>query len=31
MKDKLSQSIQIDKEMAKELINLMVDTFDILD
>ena len=31
MKDKLSQSIQIGKEMAKELINLMVDTFDILD
>lgn len=31
MKDKLSQSIQVDKEMAKELIKLMVDTFDILD
>ena len=31
MKDKISQSIQVDKEMAKELIKLMMDTFDILD
>lgn len=31
MKDKISQSIQFDKEMAKELIKLMIDTFDILD
>ena len=28
MKDKLSQSIQIDKEMGKELIKLIMDTFD---
>lgn len=31
MKDKISQSIQVDKEMVKELIKLMMDTFDILD
>lgn len=30
MKDKISQSIQIDKETAKELIKLMIDVFDIL-
>lgn len=30
MKDKISQSVQIDKDMAKELIKLMIDTFDIL-
>ena len=29
--EKISQSIQVDKEMAKELIKLMMDTFDILD
>ena len=27
MKDKISQSIQFDKEMAKEFIKLMTDTF----
>lgn len=31
IKDKISQSIQLDKEMAKELIKIMMDTFDILD
>ena len=31
MKDKISQSIQIDKEMAKELIKLMIKAFDIFD
>lgn len=30
MKDKTSQSVQVDKEMAKELIKLLVDTFEIL-
>ena len=30
MKDKISQSIQVDKEMAKELIKLLMDTFEIL-
>ena len=28
-KDKISQSIQIDEEMAKELIKLLIDAFDI--
>lgn len=31
MKDKISQSIQIDKDTAKELIKLMMNIFDILD
>lgn len=31
MKDKISQSIQVDKEMAKELVKLLLDTFDILE
>ena len=31
LKDKLSMSIQFDNEMAKERINLLVYTFDILD
>lgn len=30
LKDKISQSIQLDKETAKELIRLMIDVFDIL-
>lgn len=30
LKDKISQSIQIDKEMAKELMKILIDTFDIL-
>ena len=30
LKDKISQSIQVDKETAKELIRLMIDVFDIL-
>lgn len=30
MKDKISQSVQIDEDMAKELIKLMIDTFDLL-
>ena len=30
LKDKISQSIQVDKETAKELIKIMMDTFDIL-
>ena len=30
LKDKISQSIQIDKEMAKESIEILVDTFEIL-
>lgn len=31
MKNKISQSIQIDKDTAKELIKLMMNIFDILD
>ncbi|MDD6082731.1 MAG: methionyl-tRNA formyltransferase [Oscillospiraceae bacterium] len=30
LKDKISQSIQIDKEMAKELMKILIDTFEIL-
>ena len=31
LKDKISQSIQVDKDMAKELIKLLKNTFEILD
>ncbi|MGN0606612.1 MAG: methionyl-tRNA formyltransferase [Oscillospiraceae bacterium] len=30
MKDKISQSIQVDKDTAKVLIRLMIDAFDLL-
>ena len=30
LKDKISQSIHIDKEMAKELMKLLIETFEIL-
>lgn len=30
LKDKISQSIQVDKETAKELIKILIETFDIL-